>query len=146
MSYLDNKTLDIVLEENTDFGFRLTFHEATTECTEHPVTGEDTNCVEKRIPLPVTGLSFSGNIADSLEDDMTILASFSFSLLDAPSGIIEMTLSKDIVNTIAAVRDSSTKDRLRLVGYYDVVSLDSSADITTRIMQGKVFVSDGVTD
>lgn len=146
MSYLDNKTLDIILEENTDFGFKLTFTQVTTTCDTHPVSGEDTNCREVTEPLAVTGLTFSAEISATLEDGAPVLASFAFSTLGAPNGVIEMTLAKTIVNTLSENRGNVPASvRKRLIGYYDVISVDPNSNTTTRIMQGKVYVSDGVT-
>lgn len=146
MSYLDNKTLDIVLEENTDFGFKLTFTEVNTECDTHPVSGEETNCREVSAPLDVSGLTFYGNIATSLDDGSTTLAAFAFSVLGAANGFVEMTLDQATINTIAANRPNlPDSQRKRQIGYYDVISVDPNSNTTTRILQGKVYVSDGVT-
>lgn len=147
MSYLDNKTLDIVLEENTDFGFRLTFTEVNTECDTHPVTGEETNCKEVRSTIDVSGLTFAGSISDSLGDDANELASFSFSTLGATDGLVEMLLDIAVINSIAGNRPNmSPSERKRLLGYYDVISVDTNSNTTTRILQGKVYMSDGVTN
>ncbi|CAM0080217.1 L-shaped tail fiber protein assembly [Vibrio phage D51] len=146
MSYLDNKTLDIVLEENSDFGFKLTFTEVNTVCDSHPVSGEDTNCREVSAPLDVSGLTFYGNISPSLDDGASVLAAFSFSVLGAASGFIEMTLDQATVNSLSANRPNlPDSQRKRQIGYYDVISVDPNSNTTTRILQGKVYVSDGVT-
>ncbi len=147
MSYLNEKTLDIVLEEYADFGYQLTFQEVTQQCSEHPVTGEPTNCKDVASILPVDSLTFSAEISDNLTDDRNLLDSFTISMAFAPDGIIEMTLTKEQIVALAVNRPNNQKagERMRLIGYYDLVSLDPSADVTTRLMQGKVYISDGVT-
>lgn len=147
MSYLNQKTLNIVLEEFTDFGFRLTFKEKSEECTPHPVTGEPTNCKEVASVLPVDGLQFTGSIKETLADDAPILAQFIFSMVAAADGIVEMTLSQETVDALAQGRPGNLgSTRQRQIGFYDVITYDPVGGVTTRIMQGTVYVSDGVTE
>ncbi|QZI88104.1 hypothetical protein SIPHO035v1_p0013 [Vibrio phage 234P7B] len=147
MSYLNEKTLDIVLEEYADFGYQLRFSQVNEECTPHPVTGEPTNCKEVSAPLPVDTLVFTGSISDSLGDDRVILEDFTISMISAAGGVIEMILSKAQVIALAGARPISQKagERQRLIGYYDLICFDAAGDVTTRIIEGKVYVSDGVT-
>lgn len=145
----DNKTLDLVLEDNTNFGFLLSLYNTTEECTNHPVTGELINCVEVDTPLDVTGFAFAGKIAKSLEEGSLELTSFIFDIVEAPTGRVMMQLTetqiKNLVTNADAKRDIYNP-RLRFLGYYDVNTTDLENTTVTRIMQGKVFISDGVTD
>lgn len=149
MSYLNEKTLDIVLEDNTDFGFRLTFKDISQNCTEHPVTGEQINCVDVENDLDITDLTFEGDISLSLDEPSTALVSFTFTTVSALEGILDMTLTaaqiKGLVTQASSTRDKYDPRR-RFLGYYDVNSVDSISGITTRLLQGTVYVSDGVTD
>lgn len=149
MAFLNEKTFDMVLEDGTDFGYKLTLTEVSEVCSEHPVTKEPINCVPVRTPIDIANLTFSGNISLSLDEGSTSAASFTFTKINVLGGVVQMTLSKALIDTLIP-QASSTRDkyntRVRFLGYYDVVVLDTSTTSSTRILQGKVYVSDGVTD
>ena len=148
MSFLDEKTFDIVLEANTDFGYKLTLIKVEEQCTNHPVTNVPINCVEVETPIDVTLFTFTGNISTSLDEGSASQASFTFSKPDPTGGVVQMVLSNTIIKTLLPLA-SATRDtynpRVRFLGYYDVMVLDSATNANTRVLQGKVYVSDGVT-
>ncbi|AXQ66749.1 tail protein [Vibrio phage vB_VpS_PG07] len=147
MSVLDQKTYDIILEEGADFGLRLRLKETELQCTQHPVTGNDENCVEVETPINLTYQEFTGSIADSLEDSATDIGSFTFQKTDAVNGVVDMSLGRAEVTAMLPYAQP-TRDkyspRIRFLGYYDVLVRDTQSDVVTRIMQGKVYFSDGV--
>lgn len=147
-SFLDEKTLDIVLEDGADFGYRLTLVEVEEVCTNHPVTGEAINCKEVESPIPITDVTFSGKISKSLDEGSTPLLSFTFTIESATKGVLRMSLTdtqvKSLVTQASTERDKYNP-RLRFLGYYDIISTHTPSSVDTRLMQGKVYISDGVT-
>lgn len=149
MSKYNEKSLDIVLEDNADFGLRLTLSSITEECDSHPVSGEQINCRDVETPIDLTTITFSGSISKSLDEGSATIENFTFIVNDATSGQVEMTLTKAQVKALvtqASSERSASNPRQRFLGYYDVMSFESQANVNTRIMQGRVYISDGVTD
>lgn len=148
MSFMNKKTRDVILEEHSAFGYRMTLTDVETVCSEHPITKEPMNCKEVRTPIDMSNSTLKGDIANSLDDGATILGSFTFTMLDASNGVAEMTLTKDQVNTLVALASDVREPydpRFRFLGFYDVVLTEETTGTPTRLFQGKVFVSDGVT-
>lgn len=147
MSVLDQKTYDIILEEGADFGLRLRLKETELQCTQNPVTGNDENCVEVENPINLTYQEFSGVIADSFESDADTIGNFSFQKTDTVNGVVDMSLGRaEVLAMLPYAKPTRDKynPRIRLLGYYDVLVRDTQSDVVTRIMQGKVYLSDGV--
>lgn len=147
MSLLDQKTYDIILEEGADFGMRLRLKETEENCTNHPVTGQPENCVEVETPINLTNMLFAGSIATSLDDGSNPIGTFGFQKTDPVNGVVDMSMSRASIVALApyasSVRDKYNP-RVRFLGYYNVEVTDVEADVVTRIMQGKVYLSDGV--
>ncbi|QAY02229.1 tail protein [Vibrio phage VspSw_1] len=147
MSVLDQKTYDIILEEGADYGLRLRLKETELQCTENPVTGAQENCVEAENPINLTFQEFSGTIADSFEETATEIGNFSFQKTDAVNGVVDMSLGRaEVLAMLPYAQPTRDKynPRIRFLGYYDVLVRDTQSDVVTRIMQGKVYFSDGV--
>ncbi|ECP6930346.1 phage tail protein [Salmonella enterica] len=87
----------------------------------------------------------------SLDENAETLASFTTKIIDAAQGAIAISLPVESVENIGA-RASKDRDRYnprqRFAGYYDIImtrDVIGSAISSFRIMEGKVFISDGVT-
>ncbi|MFP9048724.1 hypothetical protein, partial [Enterococcus faecalis] len=89
------------------------------------------------------------SIKSSLEDGAETVASFTTAIVDAAQGVASISLPVSAVTTIAS-KASKERDRYnprqRLAGYYDVIitrTAVGSAASSFRIMEGKVYISDG---
>lgn len=134
----ENKVIDLVIDENVPFGLILQFLDVDED------TGEE-------VPINMTGYTLRGSISTTLEGTPNILVNFSTALVDPGQGVVSLALNKQQVDTItAAAKPSRDKfnPRVRPVGFYDIIltrdSLGSDTS-STRIMEGTVSISDGVT-
>lgn len=133
---IENRTVDLRMDANIDFGYLLQFTEVLV----------DDSGRETVNPVDLTGFTFKGSISDELQSGM-VLANFDIEIADATKGIVTLFLAKDIVNTLPRRKDSKAEEynsRLKFVGYYDVVSTNT-LDSQVRILEGKIFISEGVT-
>lgn len=133
---IENRTVDLRMDANIDFGYLLQFTEVLV----------DDSGRETVNPVDLTGFTFKGSISDELQSGK-ILANFDIEIADATKGIVTLFLAKDIVNTLPRRKDSKAEEynsRLKFVGYYDVVSTNTLGS-QVRILEGKIFISEGVT-
>lgn len=133
---IENRTVDLRMDANIDFGYLLQFTEVLV----------DDSGRETVNPVDLTGFTFKGSISDELQSGK-ILANFDIEIADATKGIVTLFLDKDIVNTLPRRKDSKAEEynsRLKFVGYYDVVSTNTLGS-QVRILEGKIFISEGVT-
>ncbi len=136
----ENRVIDLVVDENVPYGLLMQFMDVDDSV--YPSTSK---------PVDLTGFSLRGTIKSNLEDGAETLASFTTSIVDAKQGVASISLPVSAVATIAS-KASKERDRYnprqRLAGYYDVIitrTAIGSAASSFRIMEGKVYISDGVT-
>lgn len=135
----ENKSVDLSIETQVGFGILMQFEDVTT------VNGFTTS-----EPINLTGCTFKGSIKLSLNPGTPVLESFAIVVADTAKGIVSMGLTKAQTLNLSS-KASSKRDpynpRLRFVGYYDVilVKVTNGTSSETRILEGKVYVSDGVT-
>ena len=133
---IENRTVDLRMDAHIDFGYLLQFTEVLVDDF-----GRETVS-----PVDLTGFTFKGSISDELQSGK-VLANFDIEIADATKGIVTLFLAKDIVNTLPRRKDSKAKEynsRLKFVGYYDVVYTNTLGS-QVRILEGKIFISEGVT-
>jgi hypothetical protein len=139
----DDKTLDIILEEGASLSMSLKLDSETEVCTEHPITGEPTNCYIQTTPTDISGGNFKGDIVVKFGSNS--IASFTLTKQTGNIGVVIMNITKEQVQDIAElVRDEASlnkNSRLRNVGFYDVTYTTQGR--TTRIMEGRVTMSLG---
>lgn len=133
----ENKVVDISVEANIPFSMVMQFEDV-----------DDTLQTETITPIDLTGCTFKGVIKNSLEEDGQLLETLSITISDATHGIVSVSLSKAQTATLT-VAASKQRDkynpRLRFAGYYDIIMTKVSTDTNFRVLEGKVFISDGVT-
>lgn len=136
----ENRVIDLVVDENVPYGLLMQFMDVDDSV--HPSTST---------PVDLTGFSLRGTIKSNLEEGAETLASFTTSIIDAKQGVASISLPISAVTTIAS-KASKERDkynpRQRLAGYYDVIITRTAVGTTTssfRIMEGKIYISDGVT-
>ncbi|QFR57725.1 hypothetical protein CPT_Slocum_168 [Serratia phage Slocum] len=135
----ENRTVDLTIDENTPFGMLLQFQDVDSSV--YPPT-------EK--PVDLTGFTLKGVIRDSLENNAALLATFVTSVVDAKQGVASISLTAADTTNLGT-KASNTRDkfnqRLRFVGYYDIIMSRSGGVSPTsfRIIEGAVYISDGVT-
>lgn len=136
----ENRVIDLVVDENVPYGLMMQFLDV--DDSTYPPTSK---------PVDLTGFSLRGTIKSNLEEGAETLASFTTSIVDAAQGVASISLPVSAVTTIAS-KASKERDRYnprqRLAGYYDVIitrTAVGSAASSFRIMEGKVYISDGVT-
>lgn len=134
---IENKTVDISIEANTPYTLLMQFADV-----------EDLNGITSSTVIDLTGCTFAGSIKADLNSGSPILENFTITLVDAPRGIVSVGLSKAQTVTLAS-KASSLRDkynpRLRFLGYYDIVLTKASTSTSFRVLEGKVYISDGVT-
>lgn len=135
----ENRVVDIILDQNVSYGLMLQFLD-TDDSVNPPL---DT-------PVDLTGATLKSSIKDSLETSGVKLADFVVTVINAKGGQASLGLTAATVTTIvnkASKERDKYNPRLRFAGYYDVVMTRGSGATATsfRIMEGSVYVSDGVT-
>lgn len=137
----ENRVIDIVVDENVPYGLLMQFNDVDDSV--YPATSE---------PVDLTGFVVKGTIKNSLEDNAITLATFNTAIIDAKQGVASISLPVASVKAIAA-KASKERDRFnprqRFAGYYDIIMSRTAVGSTSssfRVMEGKVFVSDGVTE
>lgn len=125
----ENKTLDLIVDQNVPFGLVLQFQ-------------EDDGTVSD-----LTGFTLRGSIKKELEDAST-LTDFDTEITSATGGLASIVLSKAsvqiLVDNMSDKPLSAYDIRQRMVGYYDLLLVNGTKSF--RIMQGRVIISLGVTD
>ncbi|QGH45228.1 hypothetical protein [Bacteriophage Eos] len=135
----ENRVIDIVLDENVPYGMIMQFFDV--EQSVPPFT---------ETPVDLKDFSLRASIAKNLDGGAKI-ADFITAIVDAGQGVASLSLTKANVASCAAAA-SKERDkynaRLRFVGYYDVIMTRTTigAEASSfRVMEGKVYLSDGVT-
>ncbi|AXC41491.1 collar tail protein for L-shaped tail fibre attachment [Salmonella phage S131] len=136
----ENRVIDIVIDEKVPYGLIMQFMDV-----------DDSVYPPSEIPVNLTGYSLRGTIKASLDEDAETLATFKTRIIDAAQGAAAISLSVGDVNNIG-IKASKERDkynpRQRFAGYYDILmtrDVIGSEVSSFRIMEGKVYVSDGVT-
>lgn len=135
---VENRTVDLVIDSNTSFAYIMEFMDVTTDFM---------NSIDSRVPVDLTGATFKGDIKKELDASAPVLSSFDFSIVTPKSGIATMSLTSAKVKAVA---DQASKERdkynnrIRFAGYYDVLITYPNKQ-PMRILEGKIYVSDGVT-
>lgn len=136
----ENRVIDIVVDEKVPYGLVMQFMDV-----------DDSIYPPSEIPVNLTGYSLRGTIKASLDEDAETLATFKTRIIDAAQGAAAISLSVGDVNNIG-IKASKERDkynpRQRFAGYYDILmtrDVIGSEVSSFRIMEGKVYVSDGVT-
>ncbi|EJT0117234.1 hypothetical protein NVX19_003485 [Salmonella enterica] len=136
----ENRVIDLVIDEKVPYGLLMQFMDV-----------DDGVYPNTSTPVDLTGYSLRGVIKNSLEEDAEVLATFTTSIVDAAQGAAAISLPIEAVNTIgekASKERDKYNPRQRFAGYYDIVmtrDVIGSSVSSFRIMEGKVFISDGVT-
>lgn len=135
----ENRIIDLVIDENVPYGVLMQFMDV-----------DDSTNPPTETPVNLTNFTLKASIAKDLNGSAPIL-SFTAATVEATGGIASLTLTKANVTTLAAAA-SQERDtynpRLRFAGYYDVLmtrSPSTGEPSSTRVMEGKVYISDGVT-
>ncbi|WAB24923.1 hypothetical protein [Citrobacter phage vB_CfrD-Cit2] len=136
----ENRVIDIVVDEKVPYGLIMQFMDV-----------DDSVYPPSEIPVNLTGYSLRGTIKASFDEDAETLATFKTRIIDAAQGAAAISLSIGDVNNIG-IKASKERDkynpRQRFAGYYDILmtrDVIGSEVSSFRIMEGKVYVSDGVT-
>ena len=136
----ENRVIDIVVDEKVPYGLIMQFMDV-----------DDSVYPPSEIPVNLTGYSLRGTIKASLDEDAETVATFKTRIIDAAQGAAAISLSVGDVNNIG-IKASKERDkynpRQRFAGYYDILmtrDVIGSEVSSFRIMEGKVYVSDGVT-
>lgn len=135
----ENRTIDLTIDENVTYGLLLQFSDENADV--FPPTST---------PIDLTGFSLRGDIKASLEPGAPVLASFTTAIVSAAEGIAQISLPVETTQLLAQGAKPSRdiyNPRLRLVGYYDILMTRQAGDspVSFRIMEGSIFISDGVT-
>ncbi|AJA73574.1 collar tail protein for L-shaped tail fibre attachment [Salmonella phage Shivani] len=136
----ENRVIDIVVDEKVPYGLIMQFMDV-----------DDSVYPPTEVPVNLTGYSLRGTIKSSLDENAEVLANFKTRVIDAAQGAAAISLSVGDVNNIG-IKASKERDkynpRQRFAGYYDILmtrDVIGSEVSSFRIMEGKVYISDGVT-
>ncbi|UJD21413.1 unknown function [Salmonella phage vB_STy-RN29] len=136
----ENRVIDIVVDEKVPYGLIMQFMDV-----------DDSIYPPTEVPVNLTGYSLRGTIKASLEEDAETLATFKTRVIDAAQGAAAISLSISDVTNIgnkASKERDKYNPRQRFAGYYDILmtrDVIGSEVSSFRIMEGKVYISDGVT-
>lgn len=136
----ENRVIDIVVDEKVPYGLIMQFMDV-----------DDSVYPPSEIPVNLTGYSLRGTIKASLDEDAETLATFKTRVIDAAQGAAAISLSVADVTNIgekASKERDKYNPRQRFAGYYDILmtrDVIGSEVSSFRIMEGKVYISDGVT-
>lgn len=92
-------------------------------------------------PKDLTGFAGKGSIKKQPWDTTTI-ASFDVTVTDPSSGKVNIKLNHDSLNDVS-FNEETIKKHLECV--YDVILYNETTEEVIRLVQGKVFISPGVT-
>lgn len=136
----ENRVIDIVIDEKVPYGLIMQFMDV-----------DDSAYPPTESPVNLTGYSLRGTIKANLDDDAETLATFKTSVIDATHGAATISLS---ISDVTNIGNKSSKERdkynprQRFAGYYDILMTrdGTGSEVGSfRIMEGKVYISDGVT-
>ncbi|AJA41762.1 L-shaped tail fiber assembly [Escherichia phage DT571/2] len=136
----ENRVIDIVVDEKVPYGLIMQFMDV-----------DDSVYPPSETPVNLAGYSLRGTIKSSLDENAETLASFTTSIIDAAQGAAAISLSVADVTNIgekASKERDKYNPRQRFAGYYDILmtrDVIGSEVSSFRIMEGKVYISDGVT-
>lgn len=134
---IENKMVDLSVEANIPYGLLMQFEDVETLLDS-----------ENIVPINLTGSTFKGVIKASLDPGAALLETFTITVIDAASGVVAVSLSKtqtaNLTTKASKIRDKYNP-RLRFVGYYDIIMTKTSSNTNFRVLEGKVYISDGVT-
>lgn len=135
---IENKMVDLSVEANIPYGLLMQFEDVETLLDS-----------ENIFPINLAGATFKGAIKDSLDPGAALLETFTITVIDAANGVVGVSLSKtqtaNLTTKASKIRDKYNP-RLRFVGYYDIIMTKTSSNTNFRVLEGKVFISDGVTN
>ncbi|WDR22223.1 hypothetical protein PJM41_0138 [Salmonella phage vB_SenS_UTK0009] len=136
----ENRVIDIVIDEKVPYGLIMQFMDV-----------DDSIYPPTEVPVDLTGYSLRGTIKSNLDENAETLANFKARVIDAKQGAAAISLNvadvTNIGNKASPDRDKYNP-RQRFAGYYDIImtrDVIGSEVSSFRIMEGKVFISDGVT-
>ena len=136
----ENRVIDIVIDEKVPYGLIMQFMDV-----------DDSVYPPTESPVNLTGYSLRGTIKANLDEDAETLATFKTSVIDATHGAATISLS---ISDVTNIGNKSSKERdkynprQRFAGYYDILMTRDGTGSKVgsfRIMEGKVYISDGVT-
>lgn len=134
---IENKMVDLSVEANIPYDLLLQFEDVETLLDSEVIT-----------PINLAGSTFKGVIKDSLEPSASLLETFTITVVDSANGVVGISLSKaqtaNLTIKASKIRDKYNP-RLRFVGYYDIIMTKTSSNTNFRVLEGKVYISDGVT-
>ncbi|QCQ65469.1 tail protein [Salmonella phage Seabear] len=136
----ENRVIDIVVDEKVPYGLIMQFMDV-----------DDSVYPPTEVPVNLTGYSLRGTIKSSLDENAEVLANFKTRVIDAAQGAAAISLSVADVTNIgekASKERDKYNPRQRFAGYYDILmtrDVVGSEVSSFRIMEGKVYISDGVT-
>ena len=136
----ENRVIDIVVDEKVPYGLIMQFMDV-----------DDSVYPPTEVPVNLTGYSLRGTIKSSLDENAEVLASFKTRVIGAAQGAAAISLSVADVTNIgekASKERDKYNPRQRFAGYYDIImtrDVIGSEVSSFRIMEGKVYISDGVT-
>lgn len=134
---IENKMVDLSVEANIPYGLLMQFEDVETLLDS-----------ENIVPINLSGSTFKGAIRASLDPGAALLETFTITVVDAASGVVAVSLSKtqtaNLTTKASKIRDKYNP-RLRFVGYYDIIMTKTSSNTNFRVLEGKVYISDGVT-
>ncbi|QAX92226.1 collar tail protein for L-shaped tail fibre attachment [Salmonella phage 1-23] len=136
----ENRVIDIVVDEKVPYGLIMQFMDV-----------DDSVYPPTEVPVNLTGYSLRGTIKSSLDENAEVLANFKTRVIDAVQGAAAISLSVADVTNIgekASKERDKYNPRQRFAGYYDILmtrDVIGSEVSSFRIMEGKVYISDGVT-
>lgn len=136
----ENRVIDIVIDEKVPYGLIMQFMDV-----------DDSVYPPTEVPVNLTGYSLRGTIKPSLDENAEVLANFKTRVIDAAQGAAAISLSVADVTNIgekASKERDKYNPRQRFAGYYDILmtrDVIGSEVSSFRIMEGKVYISDGVT-
>lgn len=135
---VENRTVDLVIDGNVSFAYVLKFQDVSIGIA---------GAVESAVDIDITGAVIKGSIKKGLNSTDAKITDFDATVVTPKAGVASLSLTKEKV-AIVAQAASSDRDkynpRLRFAGYYDVlVTMPNKQPV--RILEGKVYINDGVT-
>lgn len=136
----ENRVIDIVIDEKVPYGLIMQFMDV-----------DDSVYPPTEVPVNLEGYSLRGTIKSSLDENAEVLANFKTRVVDAAQGAAAISLSVADVTNIgekASKERDKYNPRQRFAGYYDILmtrDVIGSEVSSFRIMEGKIYISDGVT-
>lgn len=135
---IENRVVDLVVDSNVPFAYVLKFQDVTVGVN---------NDIEELVDVDITGATFKGFIKAGLDQSDTKITEFDAKVVTPKTGIATMSLTKEkvaLLEKAASKERDKYNSRLRFVGYYDILMTMPNKQ-PTRILEGKVYINDGVT-